>query len=254
VLDIDKRNDGRVRVLTLDRPESLNAFHTPLYNACADALRDAQRDDDVRCVVVTGRGRAFSAGQDLAEMGRIGSGEDDGAGHGFPNFIDALARFDKPVLAAVNGLGVGVGFTMLLHCDVVVLAESARLRAPFVPLGVVPEASSSLLMPLLMGPQHAAHMLYTGRWLTAQEAVDARIALRCVPDDALLDDVFSLADEIARMPTVSLVETKRLVLAARAEGVAAADAREQAVFARLAGGPANMEAITAFLEKRDPVF
>jgi enoyl-CoA hydratase/carnithine racemase len=254
VLDIDHRNEGRVRVLTLNRPEALNAFDTALYLTCADALRDASADDDVRCVVITGRGRAFSAGQDLAEMGRIGTGDADGAGHGFPMFINAVMGFEKPLIAAVNGLGVGIGLTLLLHCDIVVLAHAARLRAPFVPLGVVPEAASSLLMPAVMGNQRASYFLYTGRWMSAQDAVDAGIALKTVPDTALLSEVFELADEIARMPTISLVETKRLTLAGRLDAVRAAEAREQDVFRRLAGAPANMEAITAFLEKRDPVF
>jgi enoyl-CoA hydratase/carnithine racemase len=254
VLDIEHRNDGRVRVLTLNRPEALNAFDTALYNAAAAALRDASADDDVRCAVITGRGRAFSAGQDLAEMGRIGSGEDDGAGHGFPNFINALMAFDKPLVAAVNGLGVGIGFTMLLHCDLVLLAHAARLRAPFVPLGVVPEAASSVLMPQVMGNQEASYFLYTGHWMSAQDAVDAGVAWKTVPDGKLMHETFSVTDEIARMPTVSLVETKRLVTEARIDAVQAANTREQRVFSRLAGAPANMEAITAFLEKRDPVF
>jgi enoyl-CoA hydratase/carnithine racemase len=254
VLDIQDRNDGRVRVLTLDRPDALNAFNTPLYNACAAALRDASVTDVVRCVVITGRGRAFSAGQDLAEMAAIGSGEQDGAEHGFPNFLNALSHFDKPLIAAVNGVGVGVGFTLLLQCDLVLLAHAARLRAPFVPLGVVPEAASSVLMPLIMGPQHAAHSLYTGGWLSAKDAVAAGIAWKTVPDHDLMPQTFAVADEIARMPTVALVETKRLVIAGRIDAVTAARSREEAVFARLAGAPANMEAISAFLEKRDPVF
>jgi enoyl-CoA hydratase/carnithine racemase len=254
VLETSERADGRVRVLTLARPDALNAFDTPLYNALADALRAASADDLVRCVVVTGKGRAFSSGQDLAEMGRLGTGDDDGAAHGFPNLLAALGQFDKPLLAAVNGLGVGIGFTMLLHCDIVVLAHAARLRAPFVPLGVVPEAAGSLLMPQVMGGQQAAYFLYTGAWISAQQAVDAGIAWKTVPDGELLPETFTVADAIARMPTVSLVESKRLVLAARADAVAAARAREDEAFSRLAGGPANMEAITAFLEKRDPEF
>jgi enoyl-CoA hydratase/carnithine racemase len=254
VLDIQDRNDGRVRVLTLARPEALNAFNSDLYNAAAQALRDAAADENVRCAVITGRGRAFSAGQDLAEMGRIGSGENDGVGHAFPKFINAVMEFDKPLVAAVNGLGVGIGLTLLLHCDIVVLAHAARLRAPFVPLGVVPEAASSMLMPEVMGNQQASLYLYTGRWITAQEAVDCGIALKAVPDSDLLPETYAITDEIARMPTVSLVETKRLVAAAKLDAVKAANVREQGVFAYLAGGPANMEAITAFLEKRDPVF
>jgi enoyl-CoA hydratase/carnithine racemase len=254
VLDIDNRNDGRVRVLTLNRPGALNAFDTALYKAAAAALRDASADDTVRCVVITGAGRAFSAGQDLAEMGRIGAGDQDGTVHGFPSFLDALMTFDKPLLAAVNGLGVGIGFTMLLHTDIVVLAHAARLRAPFVPLGVVPEASGSVLMPAVMGNQRASYFLYTGKWMTADDAVEAGIALKAVPDSELMHEVFAIADDIAKMPTVSLVESKRLAIAARIDAVRAANVREQEVFSRLAGAPANMEAITAFLEKRDPVF
>ncbi len=254
MLDIDDRFDGRVRILTLNRPEALNAFDTALYNAGAAALREAAADDAVRCVIVTGTGRSFSAGQDLAEMGRIGTGDADGAGHGFPRFLDAVMTFDKPLLAAVNGLGVGIGFTMLLHCDIVVLAHAARLRAPFVPLGVVPEASGSVLMPAVMGNQRASYFLYTGKWMSADDAVEANIALRAVPDGELMHEVLAIAEDIAKMPTVSLVESKRLSIAARIDAVRAANLREQEVFSRLAGAPANMEAITAFLEKRDPVF
>ena len=253
MLDISARAGGRVRILTLDRPNAMNAFDTPLYNACAAALRDASADDDVRCVVITGRGRAFSAGQDLGEMSQLGEGT-AAEPSGFPNFLDALSTFDKPLLAAVNGAGVGVGFTLLLHCDVVIVAHAARLRAPFVSLGVVPEAASSALMPLAMGNQATALMLYTGRWLHAQEAVESGIALKSVPDEELLIETFAIADEIAKMPTVSLVETKRLVLAAREDAVQTARKREDATFARLVGGPANIEAITAFLEKREPSF
>jgi enoyl-CoA hydratase/carnithine racemase len=255
MLKIDDRNDGRVRVLTLDRPDALNAFDTPLYNAVADALRDASADDEVRCVVVTGHGRAFSAGQDLGEMSRIDvSAGEQGGPHGFPNLLAALTSFDKPLLAAVNGLGVGIGFTMLLQCDLVFMGRSARLRAPFVPLGVVPEAAGSLLMPAVMGNQSASYALYTGAWIKADQAVACGLAWKVVADEELLDEVFACADEIAKMPTVSLVETKRLVVAARVDAIAAARAREDEAFSRLVGGPANLEAITAFLEKRDPVF
>jgi enoyl-CoA hydratase/carnithine racemase len=254
MLDIQDRDDGRVRVVTLNRPDALNAFDTPLYNACADALRSASADDIVRCVVLTGRGRAFSSGQDLGEMGRLGSGESDGTAHGFPNLLAAVTSFDKPLIAAVNGIAVGIGFTVLLHCDLVVVAHAARMRAPFVPLGVVPEAAGSLLMPEVMGTQAAAHMLYTGTWLQSDDAVACGLAWKRVPDEELLSATFAITDEIARMPTISLVESKRLVLAAKSERIQAARDREDAAFARLVGGPANMEAITAFLEKRDPVF
>ena len=122
------------------------------------------------------------------------------------------------------------------------------------PLGVVPEAAGSLLMPAVMGGQRAALALYTGEWLTADDAVECGLALRAVEPDALLTETMELAERIARMPVSSLVETKRLVLAGRIDAVRAARAREDAAFAHMVGGPANLEALTAFLEKREPDF
>jgi len=256
VLRIDD-HDG-VRVLTLDRPDALNAFNTPLYDACAAAFREAAARDDIACVVLTGTGRAFSAGQDLAEMAQIDTSASNpnggDAGPGFPRFIDTVAAFEKPLIAAVNGLGVGIGLTVLLHCDLVLISKRARLRAPFVPLGVVPEAAGSLLMPAVMGGQRAAIALYTGEWITADDAVACGLALRAVDPEALLTETMELAGRIARMPVSSLVETKRLVLAGRIDAIRAARAWEDAAFAHMVGGPANLEALTAFLEKREPDF
>lgn len=248
--------DG-VRILTLNRPDALNAFNTPLYDACAAAFHEASARDDIACVVLTGNGRAFSAGQDLGEMAGIdpsASGRGDDPGPGFPRFIDTVAAFEKPLLAAVNGLGVGIGLTVLLHSDLVLISKTARLRAPFVPLGVVPEAAGSLLMPAVMGGQRAALALYTGEWITADDAVACGLALRAVDPDALLTETMELAGRIARMPVSALVETKRLVLAGRLDAVRAARAREDGAFAHMVGGPANLEALTAFLEKREPDF
>ena len=257
MLRIDDQ-DG-VRLLTLDRPDALNAFNTPLYDACAAAFHEATARDDIACVVLTGSGRAFSAGQDLGEMSRIdptgaAAGHSDDPGPGFPRFIDTVAAFEKPLIAAVNGLGVGIGLTVLFHCDLVLIARGARLRAPFVPLGVVPEAAGSLLMPAVMGGQRSALALYTGEWITADDAVACGIALRAVEPDALLTETMELAGRIASMPVTSLVETKRLVLAGRLDAIRAAHAREDAAFAHMVGAPANLEALTAFLEKREPDF
>jgi enoyl-CoA hydratase/carnithine racemase len=141
-----------------------------------------------------------------------------------------------------------------LHCDIVLIARGARLRAPFVPLGVVPEAAGSLLMPAVMGAQRAALALYTGEWVTADDAVACGLALRVVEPDALIADTLELAGRIARMPVSSLVETKRLVLAGRIDAIRAARAREDQAFSRMVGAPANLEALTAFLEKREPDF
>jgi enoyl-CoA hydratase/carnithine racemase len=250
---------GRVRLLTLDRPDALNAFNDALYKAAASALDDAAADDGVAVVVLTGAGRAFSAGQDIGEMARPagGSGGDSGGGgvpHGFPTFMSSIIGFPKPLIAAVNGLGVGVGMTMLPHCDLVLLSETARLRVPFASLGVVPEAAASVLLPMQVGWQKAAELLYTADWIDAATAVAHGLALRAVPPERLLDDALELAGRIAAMPIVSLVETKRLLRHDRDPLVHAARAREDEVFGRLIGGPANREAIAAFAEKRAPDF
>ncbi|MDP9331687.1 MAG: enoyl-CoA hydratase-related protein [Actinomycetota bacterium] len=250
-------DDARVRVLTLNRPEALNAFNDELYHSAGAALEEAAERSDVACVVITGAGRAFSAGQDLGEMGRLSAATNTDfgdAGPGFPRFLDTLAGFGKPVIAAVNGIGVGIGMTMLLHVDIAIIASTARLRAPFVPLGVVPEAAGSLLMPIVMGNQRAALKLYTGDWVTADEAVECGLALRAVAPDELMSVTMDLAHRIAKMPVASLSATKRVVIEGRIDAVRAARAREDRAFTGMIGQPANMEAITAFLEKREPDF
>ncbi len=248
---LDITDHGRVRVLTFDRPEALNAMNNGLYWASADALAAAADDQGVAVVVLTGRGRAFCAGQDMGEMS---AGADDGRGHGFPAFTDGLAEFRKPVIAAVNGLGLGIGATMLPFCDLVLMADTARLKLPFPTLGVAPEAGSSYTFPTALGLQQAAYYLLTAEWMSAEAALDAGLAFRVVPADSLLDTTMALAQQIAAMPIASLVATKELIVAARRDAVRAARAREDAVFARLIGGPANVEAITAFFEKRPPDF
>ncbi len=247
---------GRVRLLTFDRPEALNAFNTELYDAAAEGLNAAAEDGDIAVVVLTGEGRAFSAGQDLGEMATLAEdlGGADGAGHGFPRFMDALIGFPKPLIAAVNGLGVGLGLTLVGHCDLCVVAESARFRPPFTALGVVPEAAASYTLPAMMGWQAATAALLTSAWISADEAVASGLALRKVADDALLDEAVALAAEIAVWPISSLVGTKRVIRAAHTDAVADARRREDQEFGALTGSPANLEALTAFLEKRPPDF
>src|SRR6476619_3469059 len=208
---IEVVDDARVRVITFNRPDALNAFNDEMYHEAGSALEEAAARNDIACVVLTGNGRGFSAGQDLGEMGRLSAtapNDFGDAGPGFPHFLDTLAAFGKPVIAAVNGIGVGIGMTMLLHVDIAFISATARLRAPFVPLGVVPEAAGSLLMPVVIGGQRAALALYTGEWITADDAVACGLALRAVDPDALLTETMELAGRIARMPVTSLVETK----------------------------------------------
>ena len=225
---------GVVRQLTFARPEALNAFDTPLYLAVAEALDAARADDDVRVVVLTGEGRAFSAGQDLKEMTRMATaGPDDEITSGFPVLIDALVAFDKPLVAAVNGLAIGIGFTMLPHCDLVLVSDEARFRTPFAELGVAPEAASSYLFPLVMGPQRGALALFTGDWMSATEIVAAGIALSSHPAAEVLPAALALASRIAAFPLDSLRAIKSTVAAARTDAIAAARAREDREFSRL---------------------
>ena len=224
-----------VRLLTLNRPHALNAFDSPLYRAVGHALATARDDVDVKVVVLTGAGRAFSSGQDLDEMARLAAGESTDSG--FPVLLDALQSFDKPLIAAVNGAAVGIGFTMLPHCDLVLAAEGARFRTPFAEMGVPPEAASSLLFPVTMGWQRAAEVLLTSPWLSADDAVACGIALRVVAAGDLVGQALDLATAIATAPLAALRAIKGTMLAGRADAVAAARAREEAAFARIWGLP-----------------
>jgi len=247
-----QRREDAVLLLTMNRPERRNAFNHGLYRALADALEAARGDDEVHVVVVTGTAGAFSAGQDFSEMTEAPPA--DAGPHGFQVLMERLCEFDKPLVAAVNGVAVGLGMTMLLHCDVVYLAESARMRCPFVTLGVVPEAASSWLLPATIGFQRAAEVLYTAAWLDASRALELGIAARVLPDAELVDAALAKAREIAAHPPRAVQHTKRLLLATRADAVRAARAREDEAFAERIGSPENLEAISAFFERRAPDF
>ncbi len=238
-----------VLLLTLNRPERKNAFNNEMWCDLRDALRQAHDDDRVRVVVVTGAGNAFSAGQDLGEMIDGGTAETAGT-HGFSSFMDHLCTFDKPLIAAVNGVGVGIGLTFLLHCDFVYIARGARLRAPFVTLGVVPEAASSFLLPGLIGYRNAIALLFESDFISAERAAELGIATQVCDPAALLPTALAHAREVAAKPLGSLRWTKRLLLATRQDAVAAARRREDAAFAVRVGSPENLEAVSAFFEKR----
>ncbi|MDF1734230.1 MAG: enoyl-CoA hydratase-related protein [Minwuia sp.] len=242
-----------VRLMVINRPDALNALNMNLYDALRDGLSEAAARDDIAVVVITGEGRAFCAGTDLGELADPPR-PDDHRPHGFEPFMDTLQTFPKPLIAAVNGIGIGIGLTMLPHCDLVLMADNARLRAPFVELGVTAEAGSTFLLPAAIGWAETAHLLYTAGWIDADKAVETGLAWRRFPDAQLMPEAMSLAQEIARMPVSSLVATKKLLLDARLSQVNEARAREVPTFRGLVGGPANREAITAFQEKRSPDF
>lgn len=243
-------DDNRVRTLTLDRPEALNAFTEELYLATATALDEASADPEVAVVLLTGAGRAFSAGNDLKEMQtRIADGSYSG-GSNFPRMITALADLAKPLICAVNGVGVGIGTTILGYADLVFMSSTARLRCPFTSLGVAPEAASSYLLPQLMGRQNAAWMLLSSEWVDAEEAHRMGIAWKvCAPED-LLSEARRYADVLAARPISSLTAVKRTIAQSYRPGIAEATVRENAEFADLLGGVANAAALDQFSQRR----
>ena len=244
-----EETQGAVRTLIFDRPEARNAFDAQQYRLLKQALDRAADDDAVKVVILTGAGDAFTAGQDLAEMAQPAAGATGGE-HPFGACLDRVISFDKPLLAAVNGVGVGLGLTILLHCDVVYIAKGARLRVPFVSLGVVPEAASSYLLPLRVGHQAAAEILFTADWVSSERAVEIGLAARELRREQLLPELHALAARIAQHPIGSLRHTKRLVRACDADAIRAARAREDAAFRERIGSPENLEAIRNFFAKR----
>jgi len=237
----------RARLITFNRPDRANAFNEELYHASAEALRAAAGDDEVGAVVFTGAGKAFCAGTDLLEMAETVDGA-AGSRDGFPAFVDALQDFPKPVLAAVNGAAVGLGFTMLAHCDIVLVSERARLLAPFTNMGVAPEAASSYLLPRRMGRQRAAVSLFTSDWISAEEAVAAGLAVRLCTADTLVAEPVELAARNAAKSMPSLMATKRLLLDAEREGIARARQLENAAFAELLALPNARDGVLGQLE------
>ncbi|MGH0037302.1 MAG: enoyl-CoA hydratase-related protein [Myxococcota bacterium] len=256
--------DG-VLLLTLDRPRRKNAFDDAQWIQLRDALDEAREDPDVGVVVVTGAGGEFSAGQDLSSFMPAGDPAGEGAGdgataregiqaHPFQQCMDSLCAFDKPLLAAATGVAVGIGATFLYHCDLVYVGQGLRLRMPFVSLGLVPEAASSYLLQATIGQQRAAELFFTAEWVGAERAVEVGIAARAYPDDELLEAVLAKAREMARWPVSSLQATKRCLMAAHRAGIQAAREAENAGMVQQAGSPENIEAVMAFLQKREPDF
>jgi enoyl-CoA hydratase/carnithine racemase len=223
-----------VRVIAFNRPEVRNAFDTTMYHEVTAALRAADADESIGAVVLTGRGSAFTSGQDLAEMAAIATGTAvEGAGQGFMGLLECLIDLSVPLLAAVNGVAVGLGFTLLPHCNLVLVDAGARLRVPFAELGVPPEAASSVLFPAAMGWQQAARILLTSDWVSAPELVELGLALRVCPEGTVLDETVALAARIAAHPRAATRASSSLVRAARRDTVVAANRREQAAFGAL---------------------
>ena len=240
---LSETSDG-ILTLTLDRPEKKNALTDAMYGALADGFAAAAVDDAVRAVLITSNGDSFTAGNDLGDFMSVAAGTADVRQAQVWRLLDWLARFEKPLVAAVPGVAVGVGTTMLLHCDLVYLAEDAVLATPFVDLALVPEAASSLLLPARIGHVRAFAMFALGERMTAQEALAAGIANRVVPRDALQQTARAAAVALAGRPPAALRITKALMRDTAA--LTQRTAEEGALFSAQLKSPEAMQAFAAF--------
>ena len=243
--------DG-VMTLTLNRIEKKNSFTQAMYGACADALLHAADDASVHVVVIQGHATIFSAGNDIGDF--LTRGGASSAESQVFRFLRGIAAFPKPLVAAVCGPAVGVGTTMLFHCDLVYAGDNAAFSMPFVNLGLCAEAASSLLAPRLMGYHRAAEALLLGEPFTAESAMEMGLVNRIVPPSEANSLAQAQARKLAAKPLPSLVETKRLMKKGQMTEVLAQMGEEGESFGRLLQAPHAKEAFSAFLEKRKPDF
>ena len=241
----------RMLRIEIARPEKKNALTGAMYDAMSDALDAAERDPAVRAALVHGTRDCFTAGNDLADfLERPPHSESSPAFR----FIGRIATFPKPLLAAVNGAAVGIGTTMLLHCDLVYAAPAARFQLPFVSLGLVPEAASSFLLPYIAGYQRAAELLLLAKPFGVEKAAAAGFVTEVIPEADLLEYARTAALEIASLPPAAVQQAKALMKKRFAALGAQAMQEEGAVFRERLASPEAKEALTAFFEKRKPDF
>lgn len=239
-------NDGPIRLIRMNRPDKKNALTLPMYIAMAEAVEAA--DDSAHCILISGSSGAFSAGNDLQDF-RNAAQKGEGLAEPALRFLYALARSERPIVAAVEGLAVGIGTTMLLHCDYVVASSDARFSTPFVQLGLVPEAASSLLMPRLMGHRRAFSLLVMGRAMDAQAALAAGLVNTVVVAPEVLPEALKTARDIAALPPEAVAATRRLMLGSPAEIVSRID-EEAALFKTRLKSPEARAAFEAFFLRR----
>lgn len=243
-------NSEGVLQITLNRPQKKNAINNAMWAQIRDTFRQAADDDTVVCAVLSGAGEHFCSGVDLGSFGEEGVDPQQL----FNEAALAVAEFDKPLVAAARGVAIGGGATVLFHADVVYAGESLRMRLPFASLGLAPEWASSYMLQANIGAQRAAELFYTAQWIDADKARSSGIVADVLPDGDLLAHALDKAQEIAHWPVNSLREIKRTLRMHHLPAIHAAIEAEQAAMSRQAGSPENVEAITAFMEKRKPDF
>ena len=241
-------DDGPVRMVRMNRPDKKNALTMAMYDAMAAAIEDASSNAALRCLLIAGHPTAFCAGNDIGDLLKA-AGAGGALGQPILRFLYALARCDKPLVAAVRGNAIGVGTTMLMHCDHVVASHDARFATPFVGLGLVPEAASSLIAPRLMGQARAFSLLVMGRPLGADEAKAAGIVNTVVAPDAVETEAMQAAAEIAALPPQAVAASRRLMRGAPDEIVARIDQEAVEFKARLQSAEAQ-SAFMAFMTRK----
>ncbi len=248
--EIRRQRSGSVLELRFDRPDRKNAITPAMYAALADGLRSAEADEDILVVTLSGSEGIFTAGNDLRDFQETSAPDSE---RPVAHFLQAISTFPKVIVAGVSGPAVGVGTTMLLHCDLVLAAPSALFSLPFVDLGLVPEAASSLLLPRLIGHQRAAKHLILGDPFDAETALLYGLVAEIVDEEALDVRVRETAERIAAKPPEAVRLTKKL-LRDGSSAVAERIAQESALFGERLRSPEAAEAFAAFFEKRPPNF
>lgn len=249
-LIVTAREDAIQRI-QINRPAKKNALTAEMYAAIAEAIKAADADAGVRVVLIHGAGDAFTAGNDLQDFLANAPRYSDAPVF---RFLNAISHVEKPMIAAVSGVAVGVGTTMLLHCDLVYAAEGTKFALPFVNLGLCPEAASSFLLPAIAGYQRAAELLLLGETFDAARAHEIGIVTDVVPAEILMMRALEAAQKLAAKPAASVRITKQLMKRAWMPAVEAALAEEIRNFGERLGSPEAKEAFSAFLEKRKPDF
>ena len=242
--------ESGVLTLTLNRVDKKNSLNASMYANLADALQNASDNPDIKVVLIQGHETVFSAGNDIADFLQQPPANQDSAVF---RFLKGIAIFPKPLMASVCGPAVGVGTTMLFHCDLVFAGDNAAFSMPFVNLGLCPEAGSSLLAPQLMGYQRAAEALLMGEPFLVEAALEMGLISRVLPPTEVNAYAQQQARKMAAKPLSSLMETKRLLKAAHIPAVLARIQEEAVSFGRMLKEPAAIEAFSAFLDKRKPV-
>jgi enoyl-CoA hydratase/carnithine racemase len=244
-----------VATIEIARPEKKNALTQAMYQAMADALSAAREDKAVRAVLITGQPGIFTSGNDIEDFMQRAPGQgSDAMDSPVFRFMRALLDCDKPVVAAVTGAAIGIGTTLLLHCDFVYVSDEARLAMPFVALGLVPEFASSLVVPQLMGHRRAAQLLLTGDPFTPEQAVEVGIANAVIPAGEVVNHARRMAERFNALPPGAVREAKQLLRAPQRELTLATIRTEGEMFGRRLKSPEAMEAFQAFFQKRKPDF